>query len=173
MFKKIAAALLLLFSSFISSGQDTSKAGIEWISFEQAVAKSKANPKKIFIDVYTNWCGWCRRMDASTFSDSLIVEYMNKNYYAVKLDAETKDTIHFQDTIFVYRPEYKANELAVSLLSQKMSYPTSIFLDDNFAMLSTVSGFQATQQMLPLLKFFGDNIYKTKSWDAYSKELDN
>jgi thioredoxin-related protein len=173
MLKKIPAALLILFSSLASLGQETSKAGIEWMSFEQAVAKSQANPKKIFIDVYTHWCGWCRRMDASTFIDSSVVDYMNKNYYAVKLDAETKDTIHFQDTIFVYRPEYKANELAVSLLSRKMSYPTSIYLDENFAMLSPVPGFQTTQQMLPLLKFFGDNIYKTKSWDVYSKELGN
>jgi thioredoxin-related protein len=133
---------------------------INWMSFEQAAALNKKQPKKIFIDVYTGWCGWCKRMDATTFQNPVIIEYINKEYYAVKLDAETPDSIHFQDKVFVYKPENKANELAVSLLGGKMGYPTSVYLDEKFGMLSPVSGYMDAATLEVVLKYFGGNAYK-------------
>ncbi len=53
---------------------------VKWYSFEQAVKLNKQNPKKIFIDVYTDWCGWCKRMDKVTFSNPVIAKYLNKYY---------------------------------------------------------------------------------------------
>jgi thioredoxin-related protein len=144
---------------------------IKWMNFEEAVEKNKTEPKKIFIDVYTNWCGWCKRMDATTFRDSAVVSYMNKYFHAVKLDAETKDTIHFQGHEFVYHPENRANEIAFSLLKNKMSYPTSVYLDEAFSILSPVPGYLTMEQIMPVLKYYGDNIYKTKTWEDYSKEI--
>ena len=152
-------------ASPIASGQT-----IKWMSFEEAVTKSETHPKKIFIDVYTAWCGWCKKMDKSTFLNDTIVSYMNQNYYAVKLDAETKDTIRFRDKDFVFKPEYKSNELAVSLLNGKMSYPSFIFLDETVNLLSPLSGYQTPQQLMPVMKYFGENIYKNKKWEEYMKE---
>src|SRR3982750_3389771 len=65
---------------------------IRWMSFTDAVRENARQPKKIFIDVYTKWCGWCKRMDATTYEDAGIAKYMNENFYAVRLDAETRDT---------------------------------------------------------------------------------
>ena len=144
---------------------------INWMSFTEAVQANKKNPKKVFIDVYTKWCGWCKRMDASTYEDAAIIDYMNKNFYAVKLDAEMKDTIHFNEKTFVFRPEYKANELALSLLNGQMSYPTSVYLDETFTLLGPAPGYQSTEQLLPQLKYFAENIYKDKKWDDYQKEV--
>jgi len=141
------------------------------MSFEQAVEKNKTEPKKIFVDVYTHWCGWCKRMDATTFKDPAVVDYMNKNYHAVKLDAETKDTVHFQGHDFIYRQENRANEIALSLLNNRMSYPTSVYLDEKVSMLSPVPGYLTVEQIMPILKFYGDNIYKSKTWEDYSKEI--
>ena len=92
---------------------------INWLTFEQAVEKNKTEPKKMFIDVYTHWCGWCKVMDRTTFKDSAVISYLNKNFHAVKLDAETKDTIRFQGHDFVFRPENKANDIAISLLNKR------------------------------------------------------
>lgn len=146
-------------------------APIHWMGFEDAVTKGNTTPKKMFIDSYTHWCGWCKRMDATTFRDSTIVKYMNDKFYAVKLDAETKDTINFQGNRFVYKPENKANELAVSLMNGQMSYPTFIFLDEKFALLSPLPGYQTPEQLMTVLKYFGDDIYKTKKWEEYQKEI--
>ncbi|MEP7264746.1 MAG: DUF255 domain-containing protein [Bacteroidota bacterium] len=149
------------------------KGPINWLSFEDAVAKSKVEPRKMIIDVYTSWCGWCKRMDATTFQDSAVVKYINEKYYAVKLDAETHDTIHFFDKIFVYKAENKANEIAISLLNGQMSYPSFVFLDDKFAMLTPLAGFQQPDQLMRVLLYFGENIYTSKKWDEYSRDAAN
>jgi thioredoxin-related protein len=138
--------------------------GIEWMSFEQAVFLNDMKPKKIFIDVYTDWCGWCKRMDAGTFKDSLIISYLKGNYYAVKLNAETKDTIRFRDKIFVFKPEFKANEIAVSLLNGKMGYPSFVLMDEKYGILQPLSGYQTPEELLPLLKFYGTNSYQTMKY---------
>jgi thioredoxin-related protein len=145
--------------------------GIQWVTFEEAVKKSQTEPKKIFMDMYTHWCGWCKRMDASTFKDPKVIEYLNKNFYAVKFDAETKDTIHFRDHDFFFHPDKRSNELAWSLMNGKMSYPTTIYLDETFALLSPVPGYITAEQILPILTYFGENIYKTKKWEEYLSEL--
>ena len=107
MMKKIFSFIILLSYFSISSCNAQTEHekydpnGIHWMSFEQAVALNDKAPKKIFIDTYTQWCGWCKRMDASTFKDTAVVRYMNDHYYAVKLDAETKDTIRFKGNLFI------------------------------------------------------------------------
>lgn len=172
--KYFIAVALVVGVGYTSSAQSEKVAkvngGIEWISFEQAVFLNDMKPKKIFIDVYTDWCGWCKRMDAGTFKDSLISKYIGDNYYAVKLNAETKDTIRFRDKVFVFKPEMKANELAISLLSGKMGYPSFVLMDEKYGILQPLSGYQTTEELLPLLKFYGSNAYLTTNWEEYSKK---
>lgn len=146
-------------------------APIHWMGFEDALAKGDPATKKIFIDTYTHWCGWCKKMDASTFRDSAIAKYMNDHFLAVKLDAETHDTIHFREHDFVFKPENKSNELASSLMNNQMSYPTFIFLDEQYNLLTPLAGYQTPEQLMSVLKYFGENIYKTKKWEDYQKEL--
>lgn len=161
-FRLLPIVLLMIYSC---NAQPQKK--INWMSFEEAVIQNNKEPKKIFVDVYTHWCGWCKRMDASTFQNDSVAAYLNKHYYAVKLDAETKDTIFFKDKAFTFRAEHKANELALSLLNGKMGYPAFVFLDDGFNMLTTLSGYQNTDQLMPVLTYFGENIYRHKKWEEY------
>jgi thioredoxin-related protein len=156
---------------------------INWIGFEDAVRLNEKEPRKILIDVYTHWCGWCKRMDATTFKDPAVVEYVRKNYYAVKLDAETKDTITFrnnktndslqsQEKKFVFRPEFKANELAVSLLGGKMGYPTTVLMDENYSLMSPpIPGFQDAKSMELILKYYGKEAYKTMNFEDFRKSF--
>ena len=75
-------AFILVFlgsSAFISDKQSKKAAGegpVNWMSFEEAVEKSKKEKRKIFIDVYTDWCGWCKVMDKNTFSQPVIAKYI-------------------------------------------------------------------------------------------------
>ena len=96
---------------------------------------------------------------------------MNDKFIAVKLDAETHDTIHFRGNNFIYKPENKSNELASSLMNNQMSYPTFIFLDEKFNLLSPLPGYQTPEQLMSVLKYFGEDIYKTKKWEDYQKQL--
>jgi thioredoxin-related protein len=174
----INIAVLFLLTSCDAQPLKESSAGkvnasgnaINWMSFEEAVKKSDANPKKIFIDVYTDWCGWCKKMDASTFMEDTVINYLNKNYYAVKLNAETRDTIRFRGKEFMFMPEYKSNELAISLLGGKMGYPSYVLLDEKYTMLTPpVQSYLNKEDLMPILVYYGDEINKTKSWEEYQE----
>ena len=165
-FFTLAILVLLLFPATISAQK------VEWLSWEEALAlsESDAEPKKIFVDVYTDWCGWCKKMDKDTFQNEAVAAYMKEYFYIVKMDAEGKDPIDFQGKTFKYVPSGRRgyHELAAALLQGKMSYPTVVFLDEKLNMLSPVPGYQKAKPFLKIAKYFGDNIYKDKDWKSYS-----
>lgn len=160
-----------IFTLIISSSYSQTKTEtINWMSFEEALTKSSKEPKKIFMDIYTEWCGWCKKMDKSTFVDPEVVAYLNKHFYAVKLDAETKDTITYKSKDYMYVTDYKANEIAAYLLNGQMGYPTAVYLDEKNDPITAVPGYYTSEQLMPILKYFGEDIYKTKKWEEYQAE---
>lgn len=66
----------------------TSQVNFESISFDEALAKAKAEHKKVFIDVYTTWCAPCKMMDENVFSNAEVGERMAEEYVALKIDYE-------------------------------------------------------------------------------------
>lgn len=148
---------------------------IIWYSFEEAVKKNLTYPKKkIFIDVYTHWCGWCKKMDAETFKNPEIVKYINEHYYAVKLNAERKDTVKYNGQVFVNpQPNAKrsAHQLAISLLQRKMTYPSYVFLNEDNQMLTAVRGFMKPENFEPVIHYFGDNAHNKMSWENFQKSF--
>ncbi|RLD47897.1 MAG: thioredoxin [Bacteroidetes bacterium] len=164
----ITSSLIILTVLFTIPSYSQDK--IEWMSFEEAMALNEENPKHFFIDVYTDWCGWCKKMDASTFVDPVIVELMNEHFYAVKLDAEQKDTIMFQGNTFV-NPDpdgrRSSHQMAQALLKGKMSYPSFVFLNTKSEWLTVVAGFRKAPDMEQVLTYFGEGVYEEKSWEQF------
>jgi thioredoxin-related protein len=146
---------------------------IKWYSFQEAYDLNKTKPKKIFIDVFTEWCGWCKKMDASTFTDPRVIKLMNKYFYAVKLDAEMKDTVVMDSAKFVNpNPMIKrsTHQLATALLNNQMSYPTTVYLNEKFALLSQpIPGYQTPENLEPILFFLGEELFNKQSWDEFVK----
>ncbi len=156
---------------FISSGNDDE---IKWMSFDDAVKLDAQHPKKVFIDVYTPWCGWCKKMDETTYKDPDIIKYLNENFYAVRLDAETGDTFHFKDHKFYNQKPHTrgyANELASSLLDGKLGYPTTVYMDENFSRLTYLQSYISTADLKPILKYFAENRYKSMGFEDYKKSV--
>jgi len=158
---------------FIPGGSGDDKE-IHWMNFDEAIKLNQKHPKKIFIDVYTQWCGWCKKMDADTYTDPAIISYVNKYYYAVRLDAETADTFHFKDHKF-YNPQPHTrgyvNELASSLLDGKLGYPTTVYMNENVERLTYVQSYISAADLMPILRYFAEDKYKTMKFDDYKKSL--
>jgi thioredoxin-related protein len=142
---------------------------VQWLTFEQAVQKSKTEKRKIFIDVYTDWCGWCKVMDKNTFSEPNVAKILNEKFYPVKLDAEQREDINFNGTTFKFiengRNGY--HQLAASLLNNQLSYPTVVFLDEEFKIIEIRAGYLKAPEFHMVAQFIGDNHYKTVNWNDW------
>jgi thioredoxin-related protein len=139
---------------------------VKWMSFEEAVEKSQKEKKKIFIDVYTDWCGWCKVMDKKTFSHPEVAKILNEEFYAVKFNAEQKEDITFQGHTFKFIPSGRNgyHQLAAALLNNQLSYPTVVFLDEEFKMIQPLPGYQEAPEFHKIIQFIGEDHYKTVTW---------
>lgn len=164
-FLKYSFIAFLLICALQVSAQE-----INWMSWEEAVAANEKEPRKIFVDVYTDWCGWCKRMDATTFKDSAVVDFMNEHFYAIKLNAEQQESIHWQGFEFKWIPGGRngVNELASIILEKRMSYPSFVLLDQEFARIMISPGYKEAPVMLKQLQFAQEEAYKNGgTWEAY------
>jgi thioredoxin-related protein len=142
----------------------------KWYTWEEAVELSKTKPKKIVVDVYTDWCGWCKKMDKAAFSNGDVKEYMADNFYAVKLNAEQREQIIFgRDTFgFVDTGNGKGvHTLAYALLDGKMGYPTLVYLDQDFRRIMVSPGYKEKDDLMKEMKFAKEEIYSKTSWEEY------
>ncbi len=143
--------------------------GIQWLTIEEAFAKIQKEPRKVLIDVYTDWCGWCKVMDRETFKDKAVTDYINKKYYAVKLDAEQKGTIKLGDKQFKYLEQggRGINEIALALTNNQPSYPTTVFLDAQFNMIQPLPGYLKAKEFHQIITFFGEDYHKKQDFESY------
>ncbi len=144
---------------------------VKWYTWEEAIELNKTNPKKIFIDVYTNWCGWCKKMDKATFESPKVAEYLKENFYPIKLNAEMKEDIVFNNHTFKYVASGRRgyHELAASLLNNRMSYPSCVAMDENINRITIIPGYREANDMMTILEFINEEKYKTMSFDEYAK----
>jgi thioredoxin-related protein len=170
-----ATGLIGLAAQFSKTNPDqaANEAHGKWYTWEEAVELNKTKPKKIVVDIYTDWCGWCKKMDKGAFSDSKVSEYIGDNFYAVKLNAEQRDQIIFgRDTFsFVETAKGKGvHTLAYALLDGKMSYPTLVYLDQDFRRIMVSPGYKETHDLMKELKFAKEEVYNQKTWEEYKEK---
>ncbi len=175
--KKILIFILFVFSVSAIQAQE-----INWMSMNEALKAQKKNPKKIFVDAYTNWCGPCKMLDKNTFSNKDVAAYINKHYYAVKFNAEGNEVINFKDKVFKnpgYDPDKKGRN-SIHEFAQAMgvsAYPTMVFFDENAGFLTPVKGYLTPQKLEVFLKIFATDDYKKvktdEDWKKYQEEFES
>ena len=135
---------------------------LKWQSFSSGLQSAAASHRKILIDVYTNWCGWCKRMDKDVYADENIRKYLTDNFEVVKLNAESDNT----------------HDVNGSTLSEKQiasswgitGYPTTVFLDSTGGSITSIPGYINAQTFRNVLEFIHEDVYKTTSWDDFLRK---
>jgi thioredoxin-related protein len=139
---------------------------------QYALKNAEKNDRIILIDFYTDWCGWCKVMDKKTYTDSHIIQYLNQKFYAVKFDAEGKDTVEYKGKEYSYVPSLQCNQFAYKLLNGNMGYPTTVFMNATGEVLSPVPGYLDAPTLESLLRYYGErNHEKGVNYDDFRKNF--
>lgn len=164
--------LIFILSSFGLRSQENNGL-VNWLSLKEAQEKNKTLNKPFIIDIYTDWCGWCKHMMKTTYSNPAIASYINTHFYPVKFDAETKDTIEFNGKIYKpLSPQPKtAHELAVKFLGSKLSYPSTLFVTNNYEYNLLSQGFLEEKKIEPLLVFMVENAWQTSNFEEFERHF--
>ncbi len=156
--KLIAFAALML---FLISGTAHSKEP-QWKKFDEGIKAGKLTGKKILVDVYTDWCSWCKKMDANTYADKKVADYLAKNFVIIKLNAEAEEKI-----------TYDGQQYSPAEFSQGMGvrgYPATLFLQSNGQPITLLPGYAEAEQFLTVLSFIAEDHYKSKKFADYLAE---
>lgn len=125
-------------------------AEVTWLDLEDALKQQRHRPKPIFIDLYTDWCRWCKVMDQKTFSNPKVAGYLQENFYPVKFNAEKAPPININGKEFelVSTGRKSLHSLAYALMKGDISYPSYVILDERQQTISRFKGFRDAQDFM-------------------------
>jgi len=141
-------------------------------TIDKAISEAKSTNKKfILVDLYTDWCGWCKKMDENAFADPGILKLLNDNFTSVKFNAETADAVSFNGKSYAFTKTGArgANQLAMELgsVGGKLGYPTLVVLDANGTKLQAFPGYKDVETLAIILKYFQSGSYKTMDFQQF------
>ena len=150
------------------------------MSMNEALAAQKENPKKIFMDVYTKWCGPCKMLDRNTFSNKDVIKFINENYYAVKFDAEGTEEILYQDFTYT-NPNYQEGRKgrnATHFFADALNisgYPSLAFFKEDGVIIQAITGYKTPEQLEIFLKMIVNDDYlkltTAEAWQEYQENF--
>lgn len=131
---------------------------INWLTFPQLSEALAKKPKPVLIFFYTDWCSYCRKMEREVFSKPTLIDSINNQYYAVKFNAESKESFHFEGQLLKNAKPKQARSLHdITLLlanrKQGIAFPTTIILDEEFRVRSRHMSYLSSQQLMAILGF--------------------
>ena len=165
----VFVGFLLLIVNGLSAQEE--KQEINWMTWEEVELANNIEKRKIFVDLYTDWCTWCKKMEKKTLSKPHIISYLNDHYYAVKFNAQYKDDITINGKTYTYISNGKNsyNELAVEITKGKLSFPTIIFMDSNYDVIQPLRGFIDAKKLEKMMAYFYDDYHLSTPWREFSK----
>lgn len=155
-------ALLLLALTLAFPAIPAAAAGDEglWREWTAGLAEASTKERPVLVDVYTGWCGWCKKMDRDVYSRADVREYLNKRFVPIKLDAESGKLGAYEGKNLSSR--------AIAARLKVTGYPTTVFLRPNGERMVNVPGYVDGDKFLTLLRYVGEgHMDRGVSWDAY------
>lgn len=161
--------ILIFIAVFFAFGFSTAPAPekINWLSVREAALKAEANPKPILIDLYTDWCHWCKVMDKKTYKNSKVIDYINSHFYAVKQDAESKKPVEWQDKEFNYDQTRRMNEFSLYVTRGQLTFPNTVIFPSLGDGPAAIPGYMSPNEIEPILKYFGEGNYKHQNFQEF------
>lgn len=128
----------------------------------------------MLVDLYTDWCGWCKKMDKDVFANPAVASYISENFYAVKFNAEQRADVVYDEHTFKFDPEIGrrgAHQLAYTLLDGRLSFPSIVYLDESRNRITISPGFKPAAKYVNELSFVAGEHYRNGTYQAYLSSL--
>ncbi len=151
-----------LYLSQEETASSQTESAIPWKSFDDGVTLARSTNKKILVDVYTDWCSWCKKMDSDVYTNPDVIRTMNEDFVAVKLNAESHNPVTYNGK--TYTEADFARELGVS------GYPTILFFDANANPITSLDGYSPAQRFNKVLTYVGQDQYKKVPFQQFLQE---
>ncbi len=148
--------------SCAGSKKETPKAAagaVAWMAWDQAMTTAQTEGKFIVVDVYTDWCHWCKVMDDKTYVDPAVAGLMKESFAAVKLNAERENTVNFKGKAYT--------EMDLARSFGVNGYPTTLFLASDGTVIGKIPGYIEAPVFKKILEYLTSNSYKSMSLDQY------
>ncbi len=158
----IFAAALFMSQEDAASSVPGAGIGISWKSFNEGVSLARESNKKIVVDVYTDWCSWCKKMDSEVYTNPEVIKTLNRDFVAIKLNAESADPVEYNGKTFT-QAQF-AQELGVT------GYPTILFFDSHASPITSLSGYSPAPRFQKVLEYVGQEQYKKVSFQQFLEE---
>ncbi len=153
-----------LFLPVFSQKKDKTK--VTWQSVATVQQLHAEQKKPIIIDVYTDWCMYCKVMDNTIWNDGKVSGYIKDHFYAIKFDAESKEPEDWFGQTYEYKTTYKVHMLAALWLGGNMVYPSTVILPVSGEPI-VVPGVLKKKEIEPILVYFGEQHNKTTDWKTF------
>jgi thioredoxin-related protein len=140
-------------------GTDSSSGNIQWHSYNEGVTLARAQNKKLLVDVYTDWCGWCKKMDSDVYTDENIKSIVAGNFIAVKLNAESSTQVTVGTD--------QLDEAGLAKAMGVTGYPTTVFLESGAGPITKIAGYMEAKEFAIVLRFIGEDHYKDTSFEQF------
>ena len=155
-----ALVLAAILGTLALSG--SARADGAWMTWNAGLKRAAEVQRPVLVDVYTDWCGWCKRMDRDVYSRAEIRDYLGRHFVTVRLNAESADPASYAGR------QYNGRTLAMKFGIS--GYPTTVFLRAGGEHLVNVPGYVPADQFLLLLRYIGDgHMDRGESFEAFAR----
>jgi thioredoxin-related protein len=147
----------------LAPSESSSEGRLHWVRFDEGSSTALQQKKKLLVDVYTNWCTWCKKMDKEVYADERVIRSISSNFVVVKLNAESDKKLNYQGS--------NMSEMDFARSVGVTGYPTTLFFDENLKPITSLPGYVTAETFVDILNYIGQNHYKTTSYQEYLKTL--
>jgi len=155
---EISMKLLLFIAICFSVSSVGYSQGVLWTKFEDLKDSTAKEKKPIIVKIETPWCGYCKLMESKVYTNKGFAKKVGKNYYFVKLDADSKEAISFRNKEYEYiqfSGKKGVHSLAKELaeVDGVLRYPTTVVLNSDLTQNKRIVGYLNKQDLKYWLQF--------------------
>jgi uncharacterized protein YyaL (SSP411 family) len=170
--QKLKLLFLSLWVMIFSCGEKPKLPGdkVKWMNLSEAAASLQKERRPVLIDLYTDWCGWCKVMDKKTYSNEQVARYLQEKFYPVKVNAESKEALVWNGRTYQYNASYRSNEFAVYVTQGHLEFPTTIIIPAD-GEPQAIPGYLEPKDLELIVKYFGEGGYGKIPFDQFQKSF--